>query len=391
MINTLTLKSLAAFEDLFIDFSPRINVIIGENSCGKTQLLKAAYALNCAQSEISSGSIAKKPEINSFLTQKLLRLFKPGSGKIGGLCNSFSEPKTASLAMMTNANDEEFGFEISSSRASTVKFVGNHKLAEDSGVFIPSKEVLSLLPAIASKSVNDTQLEALFDDTIFDISRRLLVTPPDDLSSRLNEDPRLGSLLPNLAVAIKGMYEIDGERQHFVPGEYTKSSRSKSQSIHAQAYSDGEVLAFTPLKEDPLSIHMTAEGFRKIGVIQGLLANGELNTSGDSPIFWDEPESNMNPKLIKTIVECMLEMSRNGKQVIIATHDYVLLKWLDLLVDADKGDHIRYHSLHRDAESRKISVNTTSNYLDITPNAIDETFEFLINSELDRSFGDLGQ
>ena len=38
MINRLTLKSFAAFEDLFIDFSPRINVIIGENSCGKTQV-----------------------------------------------------------------------------------------------------------------------------------------------------------------------------------------------------------------------------------------------------------------------------------------------------------------------------------------------------------------
>lgn len=40
MITQLRLKSFAAFTALDIDFSPGINIIIGENGTGKTQLLK---------------------------------------------------------------------------------------------------------------------------------------------------------------------------------------------------------------------------------------------------------------------------------------------------------------------------------------------------------------
>jgi len=391
MINTLTLKNFAAFEDLSIDFSPKINVIIGENSCGKTQLLKAAYALNFTQSKIGVGEVVTKPQINALLADKLMGLFKPDTDKVGGVCYKQAEEKAVTSIMIAYGNDELFGCDISSKLASSAKVSGNHKLAADSGVFIPTKEVLSLLPAIASQQVNDSHLKALFDDTIFDLCHRLLVQPENDVEKQLNEDPRLGSLLPDLAKAINGQYEINGTNQSFVSGQYTEVSRKTSKSIHARIYSDGTTQKFTPSKIGSLSTSMTAEGYRKIGVLQRLLENGELSLKGDSPLFWDEPESNMNPKLMKALVTCLLELSRNGKQIMLASHDYVLLKWLDLLVDEGKGDHIRYHSLYRDESGGKVQVNTTSNYLEIYPNAIDDTFEFLINSELDRSFGNIGK
>ena len=40
MISNLQLKNFTAFTDLAIDFSPRINIVIGENGTGKTQMLK---------------------------------------------------------------------------------------------------------------------------------------------------------------------------------------------------------------------------------------------------------------------------------------------------------------------------------------------------------------
>ena len=52
MIEKLTLKNFTVFENLEIDFSPRINIIIGENGTGKTHLLKAAYALCAANNKI---------------------------------------------------------------------------------------------------------------------------------------------------------------------------------------------------------------------------------------------------------------------------------------------------------------------------------------------------
>lgn len=48
MINQLQLKNFTAFTELAIDFSPRINIIIGENGTGKTQLLKAARSASRA-------------------------------------------------------------------------------------------------------------------------------------------------------------------------------------------------------------------------------------------------------------------------------------------------------------------------------------------------------
>lgn len=52
MINQLQLKNFTAFTELAVDFSPRINIIIGENSTGKTQVLKAVKStslVHCIQ------------------------------------------------------------------------------------------------------------------------------------------------------------------------------------------------------------------------------------------------------------------------------------------------------------------------------------------------------
>ncbi|WP_233249386.1 ATP/GTP-binding protein [Limnohabitans sp. Hippo3] len=74
----------------------------------------------------------------------------------------------------------------------------------------------------------------------------------------------------------------------------------------------------------------------------------QVNEWLSGPLLWDEPESNLNPKLMRQLVEVLLELSRNGQQIILATHDYVLLKWFDLLMDKGKGDQVRFHVLSRD-------------------------------------------
>ena len=43
MITQLKLKSFAAFTELDIDFSPGINIIIGENGTGKTALCRFVW------------------------------------------------------------------------------------------------------------------------------------------------------------------------------------------------------------------------------------------------------------------------------------------------------------------------------------------------------------
>jgi predicted ATPase len=134
-----------------------------------------------------------------------------------------------------------------------------------------------------------------------------------------------------------------------------------------------------------------AEGFRKIGMPARLLEVGAIRPGDSGPLLWDEPEANLNPKLLKKLVEILIVLSRNGQQIILATHDYVLLKWLDLLINKDKDDSVRFHSLYRDQHTFEIKITSTDDYLKIMPNPIDEAFGFLINQEIENDMGDLGK
>ena len=88
---------------------------------------------------------------------------------------------------------------------------------------------------------------------------------------------------------------------------------------------------------------------------------------------------------MKLLVEILLELSRNGQQIVLATHDYVLLKWFDLLVKKGLGDHIRFHALS--SEGGKITVQSADDYRQLNSNAIANTFNDLYDEEIKRSLG----
>ena len=105
-------------------------------------------------------------------------------------------------------------------------------------------------------------------------------------------------------------------------------------------------------------------------------------------LFWDEPEANPNPKMFKVVIEVLLGLQRAGVQVFFATHDYVILKELDLQMTEE--DAVAFHALYRD-ETGEIACHTTSRYLEISPNAIDEAFDDLYDREIERSLGGLNR
>jgi hypothetical protein len=171
----------------------------------------------------------------------------------------------------------------------------------------------------------------------------------DDLDAKVQLDPRFASIVPRLANLIGGRYELHEGRFCFQAGKYVEKLGSSSSAEKApQSFQDSAPSLCPPSRG--LSSGMTAEGFRKIGVLQRLLSNGSLNPGTTGPLLWDEPESNLNPKLMKDLVLALLELARNGQQIILATHDYVLLKWFDLLMDKGKGDQVRFHVLSREAK-----------------------------------------
>ena len=84
-----------------------------------------------------------------------------------------------------------------------------------------------------------------------------------------------------------------------------------------------------------------------------------------------------------------MELQRNGVQVFLATHDYVILRELDLQMREE--DEVLFHSLFRDGESREIACQTARRYLDIHPNVIEEAFDDIYDRQIARSFGSFGR
>lgn len=367
MITTLKLENFTVFEELSIDFSPGINVIIGENGTGKTQLLKAAYAIAATSAQNKEGDI----EIEKVFTEKFNRIFMPEEMKIGKLsrCQDAACASIEANFLEDYSRDKKIKFNLST-RVKTLKL--DEKTDGDlygmEPMFIPTKEVLSLYKGLSLHPENKEAFETIFDDTYFDLCDQLTRA-----STEKHED-RIQSFLEEIVNKIQGRFEFDKTFISFSAGIYKKYANPKKDGTY-----------FDPTPEEKLSTQMVAEGFRKLGVLHRLIDNSTLVPKKSGSLFWDETESNMNPKLMKLIVEVLLELSRRQQQIILTTHDYVLLKWFDLLVD--ESVHIKYHVLARDKETKKVILKSTDNYEDISPNPIDDAFGFLIDQEIENDMG----
>ena len=82
-----------------------------------------------------------------------------------------------------------------------------------------------------------------------------------------------------------------------------------------------------------MEMPLVAEGLRKLAMVARLIGTGSLLDKGY--LFWDEPESNLNPKLLRLVARIILHLCQSGIQVFIASHSLFLLRELEVL-SADK-------------------------------------------------------
>ncbi len=154
---------------------------------------------------------------------------------------------------------------------------------------------------------------------------------------------------------------------------------------------DGKVITrneefFLKSPQGELEFTLLAEGIRKLGLLWVLIQNGTLLDG--SVLLWDEPEANLNPKLMRTVVQILIELQRMGVQVFITTHNYNLLKEFDLQLLPQ--DRVLFHSLFRDTD-RNVQVASFPRYEDLQPNAIDDTLGALADRDIRQQMGGLGQ
>ena len=333
-LTAIKLEKFTAFQDLKVEFSPGINVFVGANGTGKTHLMKVAYAA-CA--------ITKT---NQDFAEKLSQVFLPSKNALGRLVKR--QPGKAACSVRVDSDKKthiraSFHSHATTSGTKAVQIRGFRKWNSQAikSVYIPVKEMLANAPGFQSLySQRELHFEAIYDDIL---DRAYL--PP----LRGHPGQTRGDLLSILKEIMDGT--VTTQNQEF----------------------------FLRSKQGNLEFSLLSEGMRKLGLLWLLIQNGTL--SKGSVLFWDEPETNLNPGLFEGLLEILLELQRIGVQVFLATHDYSILKELDL--QKKKKDKIRFHSLfHKD---REIRCHTTDSYLDIHPNAIAKAFASLYDREIERS------
>jgi ABC-type ATPase involved in cell division len=334
-IQRLKLERFTGFNRLDLDIAPGINIFIGANGTGKTHILKVLYA---------AVDIAKSKRN---FADKLVRVFLPTNNSIGRLARRSKGSSRSLVEVIRNDLKLRVTFSNHSENYTNATITGQKDWISHpiESVYIPVKEMLSNAPGFRSLY---SRFELHFEEVYADIIDRA-----GRPSIRGKMDPLRRKLLNILQKAIEG--KVIQKNEEF----------------------------FLKNKQGNLEFPLLAEGMRKLGLLWLLIQNGTLQNG--SVLFWDEPETNLNPKLYGVLAEILTELQKVGIQVILATHDYIILKEFDLR--SNGKCEIAYHSCYR--EEGTIKVSTSRNYLNISPNSIAEAFEDVYAREVERSLGKL--
>jgi hypothetical protein len=180
----------------------------------------------------------------------------------------------------------------------------------------------------------------------------------------------LTSLARERAISIDQTY-VDLAEHLEAPAKNKLDAYAKKAIASLEHIMGGKILLengrfyFYPPKGERQAIDMVAEGFRKLATIVQLLSNGRL--SPDNTLYWDEPEANLNPALLREVAALLVTLVQAGIQVVLATHSLFLLKEIHILAYKKKAS-VRYFGLS--AETGEATSVTMSDNLELLPDIV---------------------
>lgn len=142
--------------------------------------------------------------------------------------------------------------------------------------------------------------------------------------------------------------------------------------------------------EGEFEMGLLSDGYRKLSMIVYLILSGSM--SKDTILFWDEPETNMNPKMIRPIVQAIVALAQMGVQIFVTTHDYFVQQEFNMYtvypeLNSENLD-IRFMSLYRDKNTNDIKLEIQKTASDLEHNAIMEEFDAMYDREQKMIYGD---
>jgi energy-coupling factor transporter ATP-binding protein EcfA2 len=310
MLTRLVLKNLTVFSEADFTFAPGLNVVVGENGTGKSHFLKAAYTVAAvsARGEKESGSpIPTKSYLETAVAKKMRGVFRPD--ELGRLARRQVGARRCEIEATFDQDDLALAFSFNAKNKTEVEVKTlPTKWFGQPPVYMPTRELLTIYPGFVSLYEN-SQLP--FEETWRDTC--VLLGAPLAKGQRLT-DAR--PLLEPVEEQLGGKIVLTEGRFYL---------RTSSGNLEA---------------------HLVAEGLRKLAMVAQLIANGSLICA--SYLFWDEPEANLNPKVIKRVARTILQLCRKGIQVFAASHSLFLVRELDILLKSEEFDDVkaRFFGLH---------------------------------------------
>ncbi|MBI5557404.1 MAG: AAA family ATPase [Deltaproteobacteria bacterium] len=266
----------------------RINLVIGGNGSGKTFLLKALYTAMRTLEEYKRGDDQRTAA--EILAEKLYWTFQPD--KIGDLVTKGAD---TGLSCDVQFDQRNFIYSFGKDTTKQISSLENYVPSRSSNsIFLPAKEVLSLYQIILKSREQDKAFG--FDDTYLDLARALRP------SSRMDRN------YAEFAKSRQSLEEILGGRV-----EYDEASGRWQFKKGNQKFPIG----------------VTAEGVKKIAILDTLLGNRYLDTG--SIVFIDEPESALHPVAVSQLLDIVAVLADRGIQFFLASHSYFVVKKLFLI------------------------------------------------------------
>lgn len=294
MLTKLDLTNFTVFTEDAIDFSPGLNVIIGENGTGKSHLLKLGYVVMHVAHAFGKAERRTKDEMGRQLADKLVAVFRPEA--LGRLVSRKPGRNRCSVTatLATKPKECRVAFSFATNSKTEVRLEEMPAAFPEAGpVFLPTREMVSVLPGFAA-AYRGRELE--FDETYYDLALAL-----EDLPLRGKRPDKVARLIGRLEELMAGRVTVDNGRFYLKPA----------------ASGAGR-----------LEMPLVAEGVRKVAMLAYLLINGWLRDK--SALFWDEPETNLNPRLIRHVATTLLTLAKQGVQVVVATHSLFLLREVEI-------------------------------------------------------------
>ncbi len=327
MLRALEIKNFTVFEEAKLEFSAGLNVVIGENGTGKTQLLKLGYCmmqigLEQKMENTKSDEVGTYRNLSSiFKSESLINLLSYGTKKEEFEINLFYANKKISsmpdIILKTIFHNKKL------TRSTITTLAVSFRVIRP--IFIPTKEILSIYNGFAA-ALRNRELE--FDSTYLDLADALALTP-----LKGERAAQVKPLIETLEKQMEGKVVVENGRF------YISTDNQK------------------------LEMPLVAEGIRKIAMLAYLLMNGSLQKG--TTLFWDEPETNLNPKMIRHLAETLVVLSSMGIQIVLATHSLFLLRELQIQLSLKPNVPAQFFALKR--EGKSVTVQQGNSIEDVDP------------------------